>query len=292
MANLSTSTTCPIHLSAPATFTCKRCGTFGCERCKSPQVAGLCVACGERYATPGELVVGQTVQESFQFLRQRPHMVLAAAGAYAAFGVVMLPINLSLANVQAQGTGVDVVSVFPKILISAVVGFFFSTFVEAVLTRYVGDQLEGHERPLGETIRASMERLVSALGSNFMLTIAVSLGTALCILPGIFLSICLCLSIPAVMLGGKGAMESLSDSWALTAEHRGNVFLALLVSGLAFAGVALVSTVLQAILGHMGQVGTMLGLVVGQAFSGVGFSIVLTVLVFCYLKLSGRPISA
>ena len=249
----------------------------------------MCTACGERDSSPVSIAVGEVIGECFEFLQERPQLLKACTGAYVAYGVLSLPLNYPIAKAEAQGDSAALLStLLSLVVLSSVAHLLFSTGFEVALTRYVGDEQEGGDHTLGETLRTS---LLPALGSNFLVGLAVVPGILLCILPGAFLAVALSLAIPAVVLGGCGAVASLSDSWKRTQGERLQLFLVLLVSALVAAGIMLAAWVVQLLLLKiLGTVGLMLGLVVNQAGVGLSMTFLLTALVLCYQRLSGRTV--
>jgi hypothetical protein len=107
--------------------------------------------------------------------------------------------------------------------------------------------------------------------------------------PGVFLAVGLSLALPLVMFEGRGAMDSLFESWERTQDQRGQLALVLFVCALACAGSFLAGWMLLFVLARaMSDRGVMVGLVLYEAFTGMGLPLLLTALVVCYQRVSGR----
>lgn len=267
MTDLSTAQ-CPNHRYGQVTFTCVRCGTFGCNACRSPMAGPLCSACGARASAMG-LPVLETLQESFQFLLRRRQLLLAVVGFHALFALLL--------QFMARR---------PLVLVG--VALFVSSVVEIFLVRYVGDQLDDPESTMEDSLREAFARLLPSLGSNLLVGIAVFLGLMACIVPGLFLLVGLCLAIPAVVLHDAGVIESLSVSWGRTEEHRWPLLGLIALWSAISAGMGMVGGIFQLLLGLLGQVGVTLGHMVGQSISGLSLCLFTTLITISYLKLSGQ----
>jgi len=66
---------CGLHPDQPITFTCARCGTFGCDRCRSGD-GTICASCVARSGV-APIEVGAIIKESFSVLPKTAGRLLA-----------------------------------------------------------------------------------------------------------------------------------------------------------------------------------------------------------------------
>ena len=78
---------------------------------------------------------------------------------------------------------------------------------------------------------------VSVLVANFIMTLAIGIGLAFLIVPGVFLMIGLSMTLPLIVDRGLGPIDALTESWRLTDGNRANIFIfGLIAFGLVVAG--------------------------------------------------------
>ncbi|HEX8539937.1 MAG TPA: hypothetical protein VF664_20920, partial [Cystobacter sp.] len=158
----------------------------------------------------------------------------------------------------------------------------------ALFIRFAGDALEGPRRPLGDLVSAALRRALPVFGTNLVLSIALGVGFVLCLAPGIFLAVALALTLPATVLQPVSPLESVSFSWTHTQEHRGNLFLLLLILGIILVSLSMVGTLVTFVMKPLGLGGMVVSTVVSQGLNGTGMALLLVLLVCCYLRLTGR----
>ncbi|WP_257449373.1 B-box zinc finger protein [Archangium lipolyticum] len=281
---------CPNHPQTTATLTCARCGSFACYVCTSTVDSTLCANCGTRLA-PAALDVGNTLQQSFQLLLRHPQALLAFGAVSVAFGLVTMPLTLSLTAAQklaATQPFEALANMMPAWFGIMIASSIFSAVTYSVFVLFLGDALAGRERPLGELVREGLGRALPMLGLNLVLGIVLGIGFMLCFVPGIFLGTALALAIPAVVLEPAGPIDSLTLSWERTDGHRWNVFFVMLIGGAIFMAVAFVSGIGSLVLQPLGTMGTVVGTTLANAMNSVGITLFLSLLVVCYQRLSGR----
>jgi hypothetical protein len=286
---------CSKHPQVNATLTCERCGTFACESCRSPTGKGLCADCGNRTASEG-LAVGDTLRQSFRVLLQHPKALALFGLAYVVSNLVTLPLTHSLTD-SRQVVARDIFDapgwMIPPWLILMIVTFVSSSVYYALFTRFLGDALMGRERPLGETVREGLGRVPPMLGLQLLLTVPLGVGFVLCLVPGIFLLVALSLATPAVVLQAAGPLEAIRLSWERTTGHRMSLFLLLVSIGVPTIGVAIASSELSLTPRPLSLMHMVVGTTLSQAASALLFALLLSILVVCYLRLTGqwRPVT-
>lgn len=282
-------TPCPKHPDQAAVMACTRCGTFACVTCKSLADPRLCADCGERYASVRFDVAG-ILQGAFHLLSRHPQAVAVFCAVQILFGLAMLPLSLEMGAGQAPGAATvpKLGRLLPLLGTSAVVSLVYSAVVYSLFTRYFGDVLEGHRRPLGEMVRAGLGHVPSLLVLNLALGFILVIGYMLCLVPGVILTVALVFAVPAVVLEPAGPFNALSISWERTKGHRLNIFLVLLVGGAVMVGVGMIGALGQLLLARLGTPGLVMSTVIQQGLSGIGGALFLVLLVLGYLRLSGR----
>jgi hypothetical protein len=285
---------CPKHPHVTATLTCERCGTFACESCRSPSEGSLCADCGARFAPVG-LDVGDTLQQAFRVLLRHPQALVALGAASVAFGLATLPLTRVLTDAQ-KVAATDPLGALGSMLPAwgglMLAGTVFSTVSYSIFIRFLGDALTGRERPPGELIREGLGRVPPMFGLSICLSIGLGIGFMMCLVPGILLFVVLAISMPAVVLHPAGPFEAMSLSWDRTQGHRMNVFLLLLIGGAICFGVAMFSGILSLLTQPLGLMGAVVGTTLSQALNSLGIALMLSILVLCYLRLTGRWIPA
>lgn len=271
-------------------LTCARCGTFACEVCKSSSDSLLCGECGERFAAV-RIDVVDTLQRSFQVMVQHPRAMAVFAATSVAFGLVSLPVVQSMREAQlaspADPMGV-LGRMLPAYLGLMVAATVYSATAYSVLIRFLGDALLGERRPVGAIIRDGLRRSLSMLGLSLLAGAGLTIGFALCIAPGVFLAVVLSIAAPAVVLHPAGPLEAMSLSFQRTVGHRPNIFLLMLLGGLILVGASVTSGLLSLLTQSLGLTGAVLSTIVGNTVNALGFTLIMSMLVIVYLRLTGR----
>jgi hypothetical protein len=102
--------------------------------------------------------------------------------------------------------------------IATIVLTCFPAFASGVLYR-VQAVAEGRDVRLTETLQRSAACLLPGIAAGLLYMLAVSLGTVLLVLPGIFLSISLCFWWPGMVIDRKGMFDALWSSVRLAHGH-------------------------------------------------------------------------
>lgn len=113
----------------------------------------------------------------------------------------------------------------------ALIALIVNLVVAGVVIKYVGDVIEGGSPTLSSALNHVLKRMLDLIVASLLVTIIVSAGLLLLIVPGVILGIVLMLTIHAVILEGRGPIEALSRSRRLTSRRWSKAFLLLLIIG-------------------------------------------------------------
>jgi hypothetical protein len=178
------------------------------------------------------------------------------------------------------GVGIEAVVLFA--VASVVLSVILASIVVGGMTEYAVRRFRGEPMPLQRALRRGLERFLSILGANVLLTLIVfalvllpivlfipvlALGggdpstvlAAICglvlalIIGGVvavWLYIALSLFAPAIMMENAGAIDGLSRSWRLTKGHRWSIFGATVITAILTAVISGAITLPAAFLGN------------------------------------------
>ena len=121
---------------------------------------------------------------------------------------------------------------------------------------------------LNESYRWGLSRLGTLCLSVSMAWILQTIGTLLCIIPGIIIALGLDPVYPMATLENRGPVEILKRSWKITDGYKGNIFVATLVMGLLCAIVYIPATIGGAFIvasSHLWPIQVLLALVLDLA---------------------------
>ncbi len=103
----------------------------------------------------------------------------------------------------------------------------------------VVEHLSGRAPSLGTTLRVALSRALWVFLTFVLVLLAVSVGFAACIVPGIVIALFFCVAAPACIVEKLGPIDSISRSIALTEGQRLMIFLIYLVVGIGWFVVAM-----------------------------------------------------
>lgn len=160
--------------------------------------------------------------------------------------------------------------------IARVGGGLAGLVVSGAVTYGVFQQLRGEKVSLSQCVQVGLSRFVPIFLTGLLLGLALMVGFACLVIPGLILLPGLYVAVPVATVENPGPVDSLKRSWALTQGNKLNIFFAVLVMGLAVGLVtgviafivAIISTaammqvVIQAISLFIGAVGGVMGAVV------------------------------
>ena len=129
----------------------------------------------------------------------------------------MLPTLLDYRDVlehrQAAGRAMELVQ-------SLVYNIVLPTFAQAIVLYGAFQVMRGKNFLLWESARLGLSRAQSVINLALLMGIAVGVGLILLVVPGLYLSAMLCVALPACVVEGRGAVDSMNRSGALTKGHR------------------------------------------------------------------------
>jgi len=112
---------------------------------------------------------------------------------------------------------------------SVFLNLVLSALAQAFQTRAIVAQAEGRQAGLGECVRSGAAILLPATGLALMISIPITLGYALLLVPGLFLGALWYVAIPAMVEERRGVFASLQRSHRLTYGARWKIFALLTV---------------------------------------------------------------
>lgn len=136
-----------------------------------------------------------------------------------------------------------------------VIRLLITSILFAAVIRTVGETYAGVESSWRETTAAAISRMVALAVVTVLFWSGVTLGSALFVLPGVFLIVAWSATLGAVIIEGAGPLTAFARSWLITAGRRMTIFGVLAT---ASALVIVANLVLVVVLG------TVLGLLVGD----------------------------
>ncbi len=144
---------------------------------------------------------------AFHALRQRPPaLVLAVAWIAIPAAVLQLVLDTRVLGVGAPtfnngfgiGTGDGVVT--DSVVVQVLIGWLVTSLAGVPVARIVGGWLIGLDTSPIDAIRYTLRRL-PIIGATFVLShVAIVLGIAFCVLPGLFASVVFCLLSPIIAM--------------------------------------------------------------------------------------------
>jgi MFS family permease len=193
---------------------------------------------------------------------------LAVAGVAAA-----IVAGVSGSEGGAEASERLLLSVAPFLVIGGIATFVLFLAQFAGVTWGTLQLLAGRPAGFGAMLGAGFKRFGAVLAVGFVGTAAVLAGMLLLIVPGVLLGIGMAVVYPVVVSEQVGPIDAIKRSMALTKGHRGTVFGALMVVGLAAGGVNMGSNLLTTVLGSMAAplaiVGVLLTLLIQLAMTSL-----------------------
>ncbi|MFB6122045.1 MAG: hypothetical protein ABEJ78_01120 [Haloferacaceae archaeon] len=98
----------------------------------------------------------------------------------------------------------------------------FGTFLGIVAIRALYRNVD--DVPTADHLRRPLRTLVVTLAVTLVVSVAIFVGFALLVLPGIFLAVSLAFAVPAVVIEDAGVVEALKRSWSLASGNRLRLF--------------------------------------------------------------------
>ena len=169
-----------------------------------------------------------------------------------------------------------------------ILGLLFQFALIAAMTSAVFAALQGNKVGIGPSITQGLARMFPVLGVSILTGLAIMVGFVFLIIPGIIVSIMLCLSVPAVVVERGGVFAAMSRSSELTSGYRWKIFGLYLVALVVLLIIATIFGAVVSLVGF-GLNGNMLALLITgwvvDVVIGV-FSAALTAVLYFKLRMA------
>ncbi|MEM1416220.1 MAG: hypothetical protein AAGH15_15035 [Myxococcota bacterium] len=157
----------------------------------------------------------------------------------------MMEAALSLqTGTPTLGAATQMVDVATQTVFFSFLAIFVSVLFQAMARgcfAYIAiESLAGRPPGLGPTLGAAFAKLHLLAFVALIQAIAIGIGLVLCIVPGVFLAVMFSVATVVVMAENANPIDALSRSAQLTEGNRMNIFLAMLVLGVAWFSLACV----------------------------------------------------
>jgi len=142
------------------------------------------------------------------------------------FAVVMIPVFWGGMGIAGRGGDPKILQFVLMIPQAVFTGFSAVVLYQAFDNRENGTEIElSTERLMGLTVAISI--------ATFLVNIIVSIGSAFCLIPGLFAMTGLYLTQITIFKEDATVLDSLRQSWSKTEGHRLDIFILLLIVGVA-----------------------------------------------------------
>lgn len=141
-------------------------------------------------------------------------------------------------------------------LIYFVASILATLYIQGVLARIVQDVREDGkvDWSVGELLKSINPKLLPLLGLTIVLSILISIGLVLFIIPGIILALIWFVAVPVLIIEDKGVFDSMSRSGELTKGNRWRIFGLMLVVYIGVFVVFLIAALIAAVLPILGLI--------------------------------------
>ena len=145
------------------------------------------------------------------YKRHAAHFLLISFTVYLVIGVITALLSLALGSFGA--------------VIGGLLSLLGTFLLQAALVKAVQDARDGRiDLDLRATINAAIPFLGAVTIAGIFASIAIGVGFALIIVPGLILLTFLSLIVPEIVVGGASAYESFGRSWRTVSGHAWRVF--------------------------------------------------------------------
>jgi hypothetical protein len=145
------------------------------------------------------------------YKRHAAHFLLIAFAIYLVIAVITALLSLALGSFGA--------------VVGGLLSLFGTFLLQAALVKAVQDARDGRgELDLRTTVNAVLPFVWSVAIASIFASIAIAIGFALIIVPGLILLTFLSLIVPWIVVGGASAFESFGKSWATVRGYGWHVF--------------------------------------------------------------------
>jgi hypothetical protein len=196
---------------------------------------------------------------AFDVLMRYPVMVLPPLAAQAVvFALTIVFIGgAAAAVVVAGGAG------FLGAILAGLVSGLLTLIASAVTIVMARDALDGREPSFGEAMSVVMGRIADVIGASVLFGLIVFVASLFFVLPGLVAAFFLMFMLPAVLIEGAGAVDSIGRSVRLVRQNLGPALG--LVIGAIILAVAL--GIVYAVLGNIPLLGQLASAVLVGVFA-------------------------
>ena len=180
------------------------------------------------------MTVGQILDRTFRLYKQNFARFLAIVA------IIHVPCNLLMTlfalffspqfgpGRSAPPTNEELVGIFAASIMFLVVAVVFAIIAaqlsQGALTSSVSGSYLGNDVTVGQAYRRAWPRLISLIAAAVLVSLAVGIGSLLCIVPGVILALWFALTIPVIIVEGKPAVRAMSRSRQLVSGNLGRTF--------------------------------------------------------------------
>lgn len=172
--------------------------------------------------------VGEALTSSFKILTKNPKILIPQLISSLIFTLVSkLSITPSLSGLEG---------LFPLILLTLLpllTGFILYTIVSGMYPLLVKDVIDGISPDLAAAANQAFKKVVSLVAASILVSIIVTIGLVLFIVPGLIFLTWFFYTIPALMLENKGALEAMSRSRSFARDKKLKTLAVIILLGLA-----------------------------------------------------------
>lgn len=122
------------------------------------------------------------------------------------------------------------------LLITMAGAFVLGQLATAALAYGVVQDLKGAPASIGRTVGRGLSRMFPVLGITLVISIAIGLGYAYFVIPGLIMQTSFYLSVPCAVVERTGVDQSMKRSMALTRGYKFHLFVVVLLLGLVELG--------------------------------------------------------
>ena len=146
---------------------------------------------------------------------------------------------------------------FALLSLAGAVGYVFAEIIDlaaaflltAALTKAVQDVRDGRvDLDIGQTYRAALPFVLPVAVASILFAIAVAVGLALIIVPGLIVLTFWCLIVPCIVISGAGVFQSFGQSYRTVRGYAWNVFGTLVLVFLIYLALGIVVGLILAVL--------------------------------------------
>jgi hypothetical protein len=205
--------------------------------------------------------IGQVIDSVFKLFRASFTSLLVFAVAGALLGVVPFAYLLSAGALEDPAVAANM-GAMPGYWITVLCTFPLTFIIYGAAIARGESVAQGRKISVGAAVRQGLRHVVAMLVATILFGITVAVGLVLLIIPGLILMVSLYMFLPAIVLDGKGIVESLKYSHSLV---WGNWWRTLAIVTIAFIIIYVLFV--------------LIGIAAGLLFVAVGFDLVVAFLV-------------